>query len=115
MIKKYSHTMFYSLDLDKAVTWYCEKLGFEIDYHAPSAYASLRHRDLGRIALHATDDKRDIGFGPLPYFLCEDIKKTCEELKKRGVWVGEPRREGDSPFFCDMKDFDGNLIGLEEM
>ncbi len=115
MFKRYSHTMFYSLQLDNAVKWYCSKLGFEVDYHAPGAYASLHHKAVGRIALHATDNKADVGVGPMPYFLSDDLDEAIEQFKKLGITYSEPRREGESPRFMDIQDLDGNLIGIEEM
>ncbi len=55
-----------------------------------------------------------IGKGPMPYFLCDDIKQTISELRAKGIKVSEPTREGESPWFCDMHDLDGNYWGIEE-
>lgn len=114
MLIRFSHVMIYSQKHAEAVKWYCEKLGFEIDYNAPNEYASLHHKLLGRLAVHATKDTEDIGKGPMPYFLCDDIHKTSAELKSKGVLVSEPRREGESPWFADFRDVDGNIWGIEE-
>ena len=115
MFKRYSHTMFYSLQLDNAVKWYCSKLGFEIDYHAPGAYASLHHKAVGRIALHATEAKTDVGTGPMPYFIADSLDEAIIHFKKENIEHSEPRREGESPRFMHFKDLDGNYIGIEEM
>ena len=115
MFKRFSHTMFYSLQLDNAVNWYCKKLGFEIDYHAPGAYASLHHKAVGRIALHATSSKDDVGVGPIPYFISDNLDKAIQEFKKLNIEYTEPRREGESPRFMQIRDLDGNYIGIEEM
>ena len=115
MFKRYSHTMFYSLQLDNAVKWYCQKLGCEVDYHAPGVYASLHHKAVGRIALHATSSRSDIGVGPMPYFLSENLDETIKQFKKAGIEHSQPEREGESPRFMDFKDLDGNIIGVEEM
>lgn len=114
MLIRFSHVMIYSQKHAESVKWYCEKLGFEIDYNAPNEYASLHHKLLGRLAVHATKTAEDIGKGPMPYFLCDDIHKTSAELKSKGVSVSEPHREGESPWFADFRDLDGNIWGIEE-
>lgn len=115
MLVRFSHIMVYSQKYSEAVMWYCEKLGFEIDYNAPNEYASLHHKLLGRLAVHAISSSVTFGNGPIPYLLCEDIHKTISELKEKGVQVSESRREGESPWFAHFKDLDGNLWGIEEL
>lgn len=78
-------------------------------------YASLHHKLLGRLAVHATDSSASTGKGPMPYLLCDDIHKTIADLKGKGVRVSEPMREGESPWFAGFQDLDGNLWGIEEM
>ncbi len=114
MLIRFSHIMLYSQKHAEAVQWYCDKLGFEIDYHAPGEYASLHHSLLGRLAIHATSEPNSKGNSPMPYFLCDDIHKTTVELRSKGIKVGEPNREGESPWFTDMWDLDGNVWGIEE-
>ena len=115
MLLRLSHIMIYSQKHAESVKWYCDKLGYEIDYVAPNEYASLHHKLLGRLAVHATTSNDDIGRGPMPYFLCEDIHKTISELKEKGIQVADPVREGESPWFADFHDLDGNIWGIEEM
>ena len=114
MLERFSHIMIYTQQHETSVQWYCDKLGFEVDYNALGVYASLHHKNLGRLAIHATSSKEAIGQGPMPYLQCDDIKKTIEELRNKGVKVGEPQREGESPWFTDMWDFEGNVWGIEE-
>lgn len=115
MLVRFSHVMVYSLKQAEAVRWYREKLGFEIDYNAPGEYTSLHHPKLGRLAVHATSSELEVGHGPMPYLLCEDIQATIGEFRKRGIEVSEPVREGESPRFADFRDLDGNIWGLEEI
>lgn len=114
MLLRFSHIMIYSQKHTESVRWYCEKLGYEIDYNAPDAYASLHHKLFGRLAIHASDSTNSIGKGPMPYLLCDDIEQTIKEMKAKGIDVSEPHREGESPRFADFKDLDGNLWGIEE-
>lgn len=115
MLLRLSHVMIYSQKHSESINWYCEKLGFEIDYNAPGVYASLHHKLLGRLAIHATSNSNDIGKGPMPYLLCDDIRQTIAEMKDKGIKVSEPNREGESPWFADFRDLDGNIWGIEEM
>jgi len=114
MLTRFSHIMIYTDKHDETVKWYCDKLGFEIDYNAPGEYASLHHKLLGRLAVHISD-KTEHSAGSLPYFLCDDIRVTIKELKQKGIEVTEPTREGESPYFADFYDNVGNRWGIEEV
>ncbi len=114
MLIRFSHVMIYTHQHSETVKWYCEKLGYEIDYNAPGEYASLHHKTLGRLAVHAAK-KTDSSTGALPYYLCEDIHATLADLKQKGIQVGEPTREGESPWFADFVDNVGNRWGIEEV
>jgi catechol 2,3-dioxygenase-like lactoylglutathione lyase family enzyme len=115
MFVRFSHVMVYSQKHPESVKWYCDKLGYEIDYNAPGEYASLHHKLLGRLAVHAVATNNAIGKGPMPYLLCDDIHKTIAEMRAKGIKVSEPTREGESPWFADFRDLDGNIWGIEEM
>lgn len=116
MFKKLSHTMYYANDLERAVKFYQEVLGFSVGFHHPKSYASLFHKGMNcRLDLHPTEaNSKDVGFGPITYFTTDDIKRDLATLKDKGVKVSEPRREGSSPLFATFWDSEGNAIGLEE-
>lgn len=116
MFKKYSHPMLYVNDLARAVAWYKEKLGFKENFVVPNAYASLRHDGMNfRLDLHPTEaNSKDVGFGPINYFQAENFDQAVEALKSKGVKVGNPKREGDSPRFVTFWDSEGNALGIEE-
>ncbi len=114
---EFSHPMIYVNDLDRAVSWYKDVLGFDARHVAPKAYASLFHKDLSmRLDLHPTEaNSKDVGFGPIPYFKTRDIDASVETLKARGVKVGTPKTEGGSMRFVSFWDSEGNTLGLEEI
>lgn len=114
MLTKLSHVMIFAKNHEQTVKWYCDKLDFEIDYIAPGEYASLHHKTIGRLAIHVTDSDIHIGKGPMPYLLCNDIKATMKSLKELDIKVSEPQREGESPWFADFYDCEGNIWGVEE-
>jgi catechol 2,3-dioxygenase-like lactoylglutathione lyase family enzyme len=114
MFIRFSHVMLSTPQLDQAVIWYCEKLDFTKVYHSPGAFASLSHPQIGKLTLHSTQDLSQIGKGPVPYLLVEEIREAINELRLKNIPVSDPRREGSSPWFAEFKDLDGNSWGLEE-
>jgi predicted enzyme related to lactoylglutathione lyase len=116
MLEGFSHVMLYVAELDRAVTWYQEKLGFQTRFVVPNAFASLDHVAAGfRLDLHPSEaERRDVGFGAIPYFRVSDLDRTVEQLRARGVKVQDPRREGSSPRFATFWDSEGNALGLHE-
>ena len=117
LFEKFSHPMLYVNDLSRAVAWYKNVLGFEENYVAPEAYASLRHPQSGmRLDLHPTEaGSKDVGFGPIPYFSTADLDTSLAILKERGAKVGTPRSEGGSHRFVSFWDSEGNTLGLEQL
>lgn len=114
MLVRFSHVQIGSARHAESVKWYCEKLGYEIDYNAPGVYASLHHKLLGRLAIHVVDGKPGTG-GAMPYYLCDDIETTIKDLRAKGLEVSNPEREGESPRFAHFQDLDGNYWGIEEL
>jgi catechol 2,3-dioxygenase-like lactoylglutathione lyase family enzyme len=117
MLERFSHMMLFVADLDRAVIWYGEKLGFVPNFVVPGAYASLRHEQLGlRLDLHPTETAgKDVGFGPMPYFGVKDIGAALKTLSEKGVKIGPIQQEGMSPRFATFWDSEGNALGLEEL
>jgi ribosomal protein S18 acetylase RimI-like enzyme/predicted enzyme related to lactoylglutathione lyase len=115
MFDRFSHVMMYVKDMKRALEFYKGKLGFVPNFESPH-FSSLRHEKMGcRLDLHPSEaNSKDVGFGPIPYFLAKDFDGALAKLKKLGVKVGEPRREGDSPRFVSFWDSEGNALGLEE-
>lgn len=117
MFDRLSHPMLYVNDLERAVRFYVDVLGFAPNFVLPGQFASLRHDGMGcRLDLHPTEaGSRDVGFGPIIYFASSAFDQAVQRLKEKGVRVGEPRREGDSPRFVSFWDSEGNTLGIEEV
>ncbi len=116
MFKKFSHPMLFVNDLARAVDWYKTNLGFTENFVAPGHYASLRHDGMNfRLDLHPSEaNSKDVGFGAIHYFVAEDFDKAIEGLKSKGIKVGTPKKEGNSPRFVTFWDSEGNALGIEE-
>ena len=83
-------------DQDRALDFYTEKLGFTIITDQPfdekQRWIELRvPKAETRVVLFTTDeDKNRIGTFMNMSYTCEDLQKTYEELKKRGVEFENP-------------------------
>lgn len=115
MIKKISHVMMWATDLNEISKWYREKLGFSVSYYAPNEFLSMNHEEMGRMDFHAAgNDKSNIGKGPLPYFVVDNIGTVKSWLEAKKIKVGEIQQVGDSPKHTWFWDCEGNVIGIEE-
>jgi predicted enzyme related to lactoylglutathione lyase len=115
MFSGFSHIMLYVNDIDRALKWYQENLGFRVNFASPY-YASLQLDPINfQLDLHPTEAaSKDVGYGPIPYFKVKDINSTIDFLKTKGVKVSEPKKEGKSPSFASFWDSEGNTLGLQE-
>lgn len=112
---QFSHVMFYVKDMDRAVRWYQQSLGFDIKYLAPPHYASLWQETMKfRIDLHPDPQGVNVGQGPMTYFVTDDLDGAVTFLRSRGISVSDPRQRGDSPRFTEFGDSEGNPLGLYE-
>ena len=115
MLKRFSHVMMYATDLERAIKWYVDTLGFVVNYASAPYYASMHHSTLQlRVDLHPDPNEKNVGRGAMLYFAADDLDKTVAELRSRGIQVSDPRSRGDSPRFTEFADSEGNPIGLYE-
>ncbi len=114
MINQLNSIIMYSQDLDAAKKWYQQKLGFELIYHVPNSFLSMKHPGMGRVDFHPTTDPGSIGKGPLANYAVSDIIKVKHWLESMDIKVSDVQQEGDSPRHGWFWDHEGNVIGLEE-
>jgi lactoylglutathione lyase len=97
-------------DLDEAISWYQEKLGFEVrerDGHwvtvAPEGWASEIH-------LCKMDKLEPGNTGIL--LLADNLEDTCKGLKEKGVeFTQEPSKKAGGTI-AKFKDLSGNVLWL---
>jgi lactoylglutathione lyase len=117
---RYLHTMLRVRDLDRALDFYCNKLGLrEVRRHDSDkgrftlvflaaaededlvAASKGRGRDAPLVELTYNWDTEDYGearyFGHLAYEV-DDIYKACEQLMAKGVTINRPPRDGQMAF-----------------
>ena len=114
-----THVKFVSIptaNQDRALAFYTEKLGFKVVTDQPFSdtqrWIELRiGQSDTRFVLFTMDSDR-IGKSFAGALACDNVRKTYDDLKARGVeFTGEPQ---DQPWgtFAVMKDLDGNEFVL---
>ncbi|MDP1628218.1 VOC family protein [Parvibaculum sp.] len=105
---KYLHTMVRVGDLDKALDFYCDKLGLEnlgrFDIEAGRfslVFLAAPGQKEAQVELTWNWDPEPLGegrnFGHLAYEV-DDIYETCDRLLKKGVTINRPPRDGRMAF-----------------
>ncbi|MCL6459462.1 MAG: VOC family protein [Gorillibacterium sp.] len=117
------HTAFVTDDMDKALDFYCNKLGFQRIYDMPDEAGNpwliyLRVKDGTFLELFYDGTKQlhlsDSSAGFMHMCLeCDDVYKTVEELRSRGVEIDvEPSQGKDKNYQAWIHDPNGNKIEL---
>ena len=118
MIKQIKFVSVPVADQDRALDFYTEKLGFTIITDQPfddkQRWIELRvPKAETRVVLFTTDeDKGRIGTFMNMSYTCDDLQKTYEELKKRGVEFENPPKKEHWGNFAIFKDSEGNRFVL---
>jgi catechol 2,3-dioxygenase-like lactoylglutathione lyase family enzyme len=114
---EFNHAMIYAADVERALRFYRDALGFEaVDVH-PGAYARLKSPAGGTtIALHALEPGQSMDpdrEGLRLYFEVEDLDAFCQRLAEKGVPFDQ--MPGDMPWgwrHAYLRDPDGHEISL---
>jgi catechol 2,3-dioxygenase-like lactoylglutathione lyase family enzyme len=101
-------------DQDRALTFYTEKLGFRVLTDQPHGdgrrWIELRVGTSDtRVVLFTTKDPPGSFYGTLA---CDNVERTYEELKGRGVEFVAPPKKEPWGTFAIFKDIDGNQFVL---
>jgi predicted enzyme related to lactoylglutathione lyase len=114
MIKRIKFVSIPTSDQDRAVSFYTEKLGFKVmtdqQFDEKQRWIELMINGSDtRFVLFTPDGQEDrIGSFFNGAFACDNVEKTYDELKQRGVeFLGEPKKEPWGTFVI-FKDPDGN-------
>jgi predicted enzyme related to lactoylglutathione lyase len=105
-------------DQDRALAFYTEKLGFTIitdqpfDEHQRWIELRIPKAETRVVLFTAEGDKARIGTFMNLSFACEDVEKTYEELKARGVEFRDPPKKEHWGTFAMFKDTEGNQFVL---
>ena len=118
MIKRIKFVSIPVTDQNRALDFYTEKLGFTIITDQPfddkQRWIELRvpKADTRVVLFTAEGDEKRIGTFMNMSFTCDDLKKTYEELKKRGVEFENPPKKEHWGSYAIFKDSEGNSFVL---
>lgn len=101
-------------DLDRAVTFYRDRLGLRFLFQAPPGLAFF---DAGGVRLMLSRPEGDAGGTSVLYFKVQDIVAAAAALRERGVtFIDEPhvvaRMESHDLWMAFFRDSEGNTQGL---
>lgn len=118
MIKQIKFINIPVVDQNRALDFYTEKLGFTIITDQPfddkQRWIELRvPKAETRVVLFTSEgDEKRIGTFMNISYACDDIEKTYEELKARGVEFTAPPKKQPWGTFAIFKDSEGNSFVL---
>lgn len=107
-------------DPDRALRFYLDVLGFALVTDQPMGpgrrWIEVRPpKGETGVALFTPDGQEDrIGTFANTSWECDDVEKTYEELRAKGVEFAKPPQRQPWGTFCVMKDSEGNEIVLSE-
>lgn len=130
MIENMTHVMLFVKDYDEALEFYTDKLGFVkvADVSLAPGFRFLSVAPVGRgteIILHVPniemqgeyETNREIeltGKTPSLMFKVDDCKKTCDELRSKGVMITQEPEEAPFGIQARIADLYGNPLWLIE-
>ena len=107
-------------DLGRAIAYYCEKLGFTLDFEYESFYASISRDGFAIHLKHAPKlveerEHRRQNEHLDAYVSVTDIRELFSELERRGAQITKPLEE--RPWACFdfyVEDADGYILCFSE-
>lgn len=112
MLQGVDHLIIFVKDLARAKAFYQETLGLRVIIDSPQFVGVLAGRQM--IGLHPTEmGGGDVGAGPIPYFVVEELERTLRELQEQGVHLHRaPVRTPTGQIIATIHDSEGNALGL---
>jgi lactoylglutathione lyase len=107
-------------DQARALTFWTETMGFELNqdmHYGEERWVEVRTPDTGLIlVLNPRRDERPTAPDSLPtsnvFFYCDDLARTYDELRLRGVEFPQPPVELSFGWWSLFQDQDGNRFAL---
>jgi catechol 2,3-dioxygenase-like lactoylglutathione lyase family enzyme len=110
MKNQLSHFCIHIKNMDKAIAFYRDKLGFEME-HQTNEWSELKLNDKISLALYKTN-KLGSGIG----FMVNNCEEATKQLEKNKVKIITrcDRRENDGIILTQFEDADENIIWMSE-
>ncbi|MCL5032959.1 MAG: VOC family protein [Thermotogae bacterium] len=125
MIKGIAHVAYTVSDMEKALHFYCDQLGFQkaFEIRDDEGKSWINYIKVSKnqfIELFCGGKKREVSQNEAGFsHLClevDDIQKVAEDLKKKNVVLDiDPKQGKDFNWQCWIRDPDGNRIELMQI
>ncbi len=112
MLKGLDLVYLFVTDMDRAVSFYRDTLGLELEYRSGDDWAQFRAGAIS-IGLHGTGTDELRPGGTLA-FTVDDLDATRVALAERGLTFTHEGGGDRQPRFVEFNDPDGNVLGLFE-
>ncbi|MYL50034.1 hypothetical protein GLV98_11095 [Halobacillus litoralis] len=108
MIEKIDTMCLAVKDVEKAGTWYEEKLGFTVSFKG-DGYRVLSIGDHPVPLTIEEEENVESSSRSYPIFFTKDLDETYDQLKEKEVNVGNKYKDAENYYF-DFYDLDGNRL-----
>jgi catechol 2,3-dioxygenase-like lactoylglutathione lyase family enzyme len=113
----YGHITIGAKNIDRAVAWYCEKLGLSIKPGKScdgEEYLGYQEEDKVLVVLIQIPDDRSetAGLSRHPILFTKEIEKVHARFVSKGVVVWPVQNDSGGNLFFQFKDSEGNIIEM---
>ncbi|MBA4320228.1 MAG: hypothetical protein C0412_17665 [Flavobacterium sp.] len=106
---KLDSAVFYTSDLARAVAFYRDIIGFEVDYVQSDRYASFNLSN-AKLGIKQAKEAREIPGHQTIFIECENIEEIYQQFKSKGVDILKELTTEDWAINFSILDPDGNKV-----
>jgi predicted enzyme related to lactoylglutathione lyase len=106
---KLHSAIFYSHNLDKAISFYKEVLGFEVDYIQEGRFASFKLEG-GKLGIKQKKEEREVPGHQAVFIEVDNIESVYKKFQERGIRFLKELTQEDWATNFSLLDSDGNKI-----
>jgi len=81
---KLDSVIFYTNNLGKAVSFYCDKVGLEVDYIQEDRFASFKFKN-GKLGIKKAKEEREMPGYQTVFIEVENIEEVYNQFKAKGI------------------------------
>jgi len=107
-----SSAIFFTHDLDRAVTFYRDEIGFEVEYVQPNRFASFIFPNGVRLGIKVPTEAREVPGHQTIFIDVPDPAGLEQAFKEKGIAISHPLRDQDWGTHFSILDTDGNKVLL---
>jgi predicted enzyme related to lactoylglutathione lyase len=114
MLKQFTTLMVYVRDMDRAVSFYRDVLGLDVEVQSPG-WSQFKLGNGASLGLHVAMGEIDPKPGWVPGFSVEDVRAAKEKLVASGAMIAQDYHDIPGGVVLEFTDPDGNHIDVSQM